>query len=113
MRGGVQPLGSQDSSLRLPGARRRWRSGPDGADLALIDELSDLRIMKRYRRVTLCSGDGIFADSLAALAAAGIVVTVVSVRDRLARRLAMAAHEVLWLDGDDTAPTPAALPKVS
>lgn len=104
---------AKTAAFAFPGARRRWRSGPDGADRALIEELSDLRVMKRYRRVTLCSGDGIFAESVAALGAAGIEVAVVSVSDRLARALAMAAHHAVRLDGDGTAPAPDALAEAS
>jgi hypothetical protein len=82
-------------AFEFPGALRLWRSGPDGADLALIDQMRDLRVMCRFGRVTLCSGDGIFADRLAALAAAGIWTTVVSPPDRLSRRLRLAAQQVV------------------
>lgn len=84
-------------SFEFPSALRLWRSGPDGADLALIDQMLDLRVMRRFGRVTLCSGDGIFADSVAALASAGIHTTVVSWADRLSRRLHLAAHRIVML----------------
>jgi hypothetical protein len=86
-------------AFEFPGALRLWRSGPDGADLALINQMGDLRVMRRFERVTLCSGDGIFAESLAALAAAGIKTTVVSAADRLSRRLRLAAQQVVTLYG--------------
>jgi hypothetical protein len=87
----------------FPGARRRWRSGPDGADLALLDEMSDLRIMKRFGRLTLVSGDWIFAETVAALGAAGIETTVVSREHSLSRQLRMAARYVTTLP--DSEPT--------
>lgn len=79
------------------GALRRWRSGPDGADLALLEEMRDLRIMRRFDRVTLFSGDGIFANALAALAGAGIETTVVSWDSLLSPRLRLAARHVVTL----------------
>lgn len=84
-------------AFAFPGALRRWRSGPDGADHALIEEMSDLRVMRRFDQVTLFSGDGIFADPLAAVAKAGIETTVVSWASHLSRRLEMAAQHVVIL----------------
>jgi hypothetical protein len=84
-------------AFAFPGALRRWRSGPDGADLALIEEMSDLRVMRRFDQVTLVSGDGIFAEPMAALAAAGIETTVVSWESQLSARLKLAAQHVATL----------------
>ena len=84
-------------AFAFPGALRRWRSGTDGADLALLEEMNDLRIMKRFARVTLFSGDGIFTPAMAALAAAGIETTVVSWESQLSRSLRMAAQHVVTL----------------
>lgn len=90
-------------AFAFPGALRRWQSGPNGADLALIEEMSDLRIMSRFDRVTLFSGDGIFANSIARLAAAGIETTVVSWNSQLSRSLRMSAqHVVALLDPETT-----------
>lgn len=85
------------AAFAFPGAGRRWRSGPDGADDALIEEMGDLRVMKRFARVTVVSGDGKFADSVAALGSAGIETTVVSRERSLSRRLRMAARHVITL----------------
>ncbi len=57
-------------------ARHLWRSGPNGADLALLDVLENERVDERFERVTICSGDGIFAASAAWLAAADVDVAV-------------------------------------
>ena len=84
-------------SFAFPKALRRWRSGKDGADLALLYEMDDLRVMSRYQRVTLCSGDGIFAESMATLAQAGINTTVISLNGHLAKRLELAAGTVVKL----------------
>ena len=87
-------------AFAFPGALRRWRSGTNGADLALIEEMSDLRIMGRFERVTLFSGDKIFANSMAALAAAGIETTVASWKAQLSPLLRMAACHVVILSSE-------------
>ena len=89
-------------AFAFPGALRRWRSGPDGADLALLEEMSDLRVMGRFDRVTLFSGDGIFACSMAALAKEGIETTVVSWHSQLSPRLRLAAQRVVTLVDPET-----------
>ena len=89
------PLGRWPSPSREPSDA--GDPGPDGADLALLEEMNDLRIMKRFARVTLFSGDGIFTPTMAALAAAGIETTVVSWETQLSRRLRAAAQHVVTL----------------
>jgi len=78
-------------------ARHLWRSGRDGADLALLDVLENERVDERFERVTLCSGDGIFAASAAWLAEAQVDVRVVSLPGHLATRLQLAARYVTHL----------------
>ena len=90
-------------AFAFPQARHLWRSGPDGADYALIDEMTDLRTMTQFDGVILVSGDWRFAESLAALARQGIETTVVSWVSSLSRRLRLAAQHVIALaDGDTT-----------
>ena len=84
-------------AFAFPGARHLWRSGPDGADLALLDVLENERVDERFERVTICSGDGIFAASAAWLAGADVDVTVVSLPGHLAARLQLAARYVTLL----------------
>jgi hypothetical protein len=79
------------------GDRHLWRSGPDGADLALLDVLENERVDERFERVTICSGDGIFTMSAAWLAGAGVDVTVVSLPSHLSARLRLAAGHVTLL----------------
>lgn len=73
------------------------RSGPDGADHALLDVLSGENIVDRFPHVVLVSGDGIFSESIAEIGRAGVRTTIVARRRSLSRRLHMAAHEVLYL----------------
>jgi len=84
-------------AFAFPGARHLWRSGPNGADLALLDVLENERVAQRFGRVTLCSGDRIFASSAARLAGAQVDVTVVALKGHLAARLELAARHVVWL----------------
>ena len=111
MHRGLQPPAAKTVAFAFP--EGRWRSGPDDADLTLIEEMRDLRVMVQFSRVTLCSGDGIFAESLTALAAIGIETTVVSTADRLSRRLRLAAHQIVILPGSDTTPSITALKEAS
>jgi hypothetical protein len=78
-----------------PSARRLLRSGPDGADLALIEVLTTEGVEHRYTEVVIGSGDGVFAEPVARLAAAGLHVTVIAPRLGLSRRLRLAAHTVI------------------
>jgi hypothetical protein len=87
-----------NAGLGWPAARYRIRSGPDGADLELLDVLLCENVTTRFSCVAIGSGDGIFANAAAILAAAGIWVTVVSRMGSLSPRLELAAHEVLFID---------------
>ena len=52
-----------DVGYNWPGVRLLWRSGPDGADLALRDVLLEENVVDRFDRVILGSGDGLFAET--------------------------------------------------
>ena len=85
------------------GARYLIRSGPDGADLELLDLIDREHIAARFSRVMIASGDGRFVPAAAALAVAGCQVTVVSRRASLSKRLALAAGwEVVYIDTPHT-----------
>ena len=87
-----------NAALGWPHAHYRIRSGPDGADLALLDVLRHEDVAKRFTHVAIGSGDHLFAEQAARLAAQGVWVTVVSRRRSLSARLALAAREVIFLD---------------
>lgn len=84
-------------AFAFPTARKIWRSGRNGADMALLSVLENERVAERYRRVTICSGDGIFTNAAARLARAGVDVTVVSAAEQLATRLQLAARNVTFV----------------
>ena len=93
-------------AFEFPGARHLWRSGRDGADLALMDVLENEHVDERYGSVIICSGDGIFAEATAWLARRGVDVTVISLQGHLASRLQLAARDVQYLTvGDGVAST--------
>jgi hypothetical protein len=80
------------------GGRRLWRSGVDGADLALLEVIEQEPVTRTCDQVTIVSGDGIFADALATLGALGVETTVVAVQGSLANRSRLAAHNVIELE---------------
>jgi NYN domain len=85
-------------ALGWPHARYRVRSGPDGADLELLDVLMHEDIAARFTHVVIGSGDGAFVQAAGNLAERGVRVTVVSRRDSLALSLARSASDVVYLD---------------
>lgn len=84
-------------------ARKVFRSGSDGADLALLDEMDLEFLPTRFTDVVIASGDGIFAERAAALASRGVRVHVISRRAALSRKLELAAGVVHTL-GDIVIP---------
>jgi NYN domain len=79
-------------------ARRLVRSGPDGADLALIDVIATERLAERFDRVVIGSGDGIFALVAKWLEGAGVRVTVVARRGSLSGALRRAVSDIRPID---------------
>jgi NYN domain len=90
--------GLLNAALAWPHARYRVRSGPNGADLELIDVLLHEDIASRFRHVVIGSGDGMFVRAALALSAGGVRVTVASRSDSLSNHLHRAASDVVYLD---------------
>ena len=90
-----------NAALGWPHCRYRVRSGPDGADLELLDVLVSENIAARFGQVIIGSGDRIFAAAAAQLVSEGVWVTALSQRSRLSARLRLAACEVLYFDGPE------------
>lgn len=88
--------------LGWPGARLIVRSGPDGADQALLDVLVDENIEGRFAGVVIASGDDIFTEAAARLAGEGLSVLVVSRARALSKRLRLAAQSVLAFPWPET-----------
>lgn len=79
------------------------RSGPDGADMALIDGIAAARMNKDIDRICIGSGDHIFAFPLARLSNLGFHTTSVSRRDSCSMHVTRTADTILYLP--DHAPT--------
>jgi hypothetical protein len=92
-----------NAALGWPSARYRVRSGPNGADLELLDVLQHEDVAARFTHVVIGSGDGLFSQAAANLAARDVWVTVVSRRDSLSRALAGATRDVRYLDAPGAA----------
>ena len=58
-----------NAALGWPSARYRVRSGPNGADLELLDVLQHEDVAARFTHVVIGSGDGLFSQAAANLAA--------------------------------------------
>lgn len=95
---GTSHIGVLATGLGWRGPRIVARSGIDGADLALMEILTQERVEARFDEVVLVSGDGIFTDVVAGLGAAGVAVTVVAGHDRCSKRLRVAAGRTAHLD---------------
>jgi hypothetical protein len=91
-------LGLLNAALGWPHARYRVRSGPNGADLELLDVLLHENVAARFSHVVIGSGDGVFRQVAASLADRGVRVTVVSRPGSLAAGLARVAKDVVYLD---------------
>lgn len=69
--------------------------GPDGADLALLRHADPDFVARRFWRLVVGSGDGIFADLLEASESGGVEVLVVSRRESLSHLLARFPHRAI------------------
>lgn len=86
------------AKLSRPGRSIRPAHGKDGADFALLRDADVADLARRYDRVVVGSGDGIFAETVSRLVAAGVRVQVVSRPRSLAFQLRLAAQgEVTYL----------------
>lgn len=92
--------GLLNAALAWPHARYRVRSGPNGADLELMDVLLHEDIPARFTHVVIGSGDGVFVQAAALLADGGVRVTVASRPDSLSHLLRRTASDVVYLDLD-------------
>jgi hypothetical protein len=88
----------ENAAFGWPRVHYRAWYGPDGADLALLDVLRHENIAGRFTHVVIGSGDHLFAEDAALLAAQEVFVTVVSRPGSLSTQLALAACEVIYLD---------------
>ena len=80
-----------------PEARRLVRSGPDGADLCLLDVIANERIAERFGTVIIGSADHIFSEAAAHLATQGTRVVAAIGHGRISSKLRMAVHDVVRL----------------
>jgi hypothetical protein len=94
----VNPAIAVDVGLTSPAARLLAVPGRHGADLALLEQVTDVRrTAALYDRVVVGSGDGIFVDALNGLRACGIPVGVVTLERCLSLSLARAATFVRFV----------------
>lgn len=79
----------------FPGAALRWGTGPDGADLALLDAIDVHLLARRFDTLVIGSGDHLFWDLAYRARAVDLKVVVVSRPRGLSRLLASQADEII------------------
>jgi len=84
--------------LGWPGARYLARDGKDGADSCLAEVIVEEELPRRFGAAVVASGDGGLAPFVAHLASCGMETIVVSLSNRLSRRMRMAAHKSIVLE---------------
>lgn len=80
-----------------PGALVRASSGPDGADLALLEDADPDFVSRRFQRVVIASGDHLFTELATKLHERGVRVEVTARGRSFANTLRMAADVVRLL----------------
>lgn len=93
---GISHVGLLPVGCNWPRIRYVVRSGPDGADLALLDVL-DEDVSARFDEVVIASGDGAFTAAVWELEDSGVSTTVLARPGTLARSLESAASRVLYV----------------
>lgn len=78
--------------------------GPQGADTKLLEAAPLAWVARRFERLIVGSGDGVFADRLAGARACGLSVRLVSRPDALSVRLARLEVPTEWFVGDEPEP---------
>ncbi|MBK37028.1 MAG: hypothetical protein CME26_16050 [Gemmatimonadetes bacterium] len=92
---GTNPRLVLQAKRLMPQARCLTKGGPDGADLALLNELDNPTwIAERFDRVVIGSGDGIFSDVAREMRTLGVRVGVVARRGTVSLRLGYAVDFV-------------------
>jgi hypothetical protein len=74
--------------------------GPQGADNKLLEASPMAWVARRFDRLVVGSGDGVFAERLAAARASGLSVRIVSRPESLSGRLARLDVPTEWFVGD-------------
>lgn len=82
----------------FPGARVVTGTGPDGADLALLEAIEDdLRLKLRSPFLTLVSGDHFFASPVSVMATMGLITRVIGRLGHVSAKLRLAAHSTTYV----------------
>jgi hypothetical protein len=95
---------SQIDSADRVDCHRFAARGPQGADTKLLEASPLAWVARRFERLVVGSGDGVFADRIAAARATGLAVRLVARPDALSARLARLAVPTEWFLGAETEP---------
>ena len=89
-------------------ARLLLCSGEHGAESVLLDVIPGENVQRRFGKVVVGSGDGMFTDAVGQLGRLGVEVTVVANRRALSRHLRLAAKHIVLFDAEPLPTRPAA-----
>ena len=78
-------------------AKRVWKSGVDGGELAIIDEVRSYTNLDTFKQVVIGSGDHAFTPLVHELREKGLFVHVIGNRGSISRNLQIAANFVSYL----------------
>jgi hypothetical protein len=95
---------AQLGSERATSCHRFAARGPQGADNKLLESAPLAWVARRFGRLAVGSGDGVFADRLDAARAAGLSVRVVSRPEAYSHRLARLHVPTDWFVDDRPIP---------
>jgi hypothetical protein len=95
---------SQIDSARPVECHRFAARGPQGADNKLLEASPLAWVARRFDRLVVGSGDGVFADRLVAARASGLSVRIVSRPESLSGRLARLDVPTEWFVGHAVEP---------
>ena len=95
---GVSHRNRLAAGLACPSMRLVTRSGPDGADIAIEDAIRADRCLERFARLVIVSGDAWFIPLAEDALAAGMRVTVVSMRAALSNKWRAITPDIRLLD---------------
>ncbi len=80
-------------------AEVKFKDGDNGADLLLVDRLSDVELLKRsYGEIVVGGGDGKYRDPVARLIDSGLKVTLVVREDSIHRDYKSLDLDVVYID---------------
>ena len=88
------------ASFGWPKAQHEFLSGDQGADFLIIKQMINIGNAESFSHVYLAANDGGYSEYVSFLMLAGIKVTILARRGKLAKSLRDTGANIIWLDAD-------------